>query len=220
MDDIEMYSLMRELIGDPPVEQVSQRKLQPYMASALNWLAAELKYLIREENLITLVAGQVNYPLPSDLLFVLWLSYNNNKIDGSSVWVWDRDGFGWRAPTAPGTPSTFAVQGRELFLNPSPSAAIVAANPVMRLRYIATPTRIERGGPVGLSELDSRIACYQAAALWCMAHPQDPANGQRKQDYEAWVLGELPKAKQRAHNPIEDFYPGFRPKVGRLGAAR
>jgi hypothetical protein len=219
MTDFEMLAFTRRLIGSPDVNDVSDRNLQPDLITAMEWLSAELGYLIREENLVTLVAEQVTYPLPSDLLSIIWLSYNNNKIVPASTWAWDRDGTNWRAPTS-GTPSTFAIQGRELFLNPTPTAALVTANPVLRLRYIATPTRIERGGPVGLGELDSRIACYQAAALWCMSHPQDPANAQRKADYEAWVLGELPKAKQRAHNPIEDFYPGFRPRVGRLGAAR
>lgn len=214
-----MLAFTRRLIGSPDVNDVSDRNLLPDLITALEWLAMELKYLIKEDKVITLVADQVNYPLPADLLTIIWLSYNNNKVVAASTWMWDRDGTDWRAP-ASGTPSTFAVQGRELFLNPSPSSAIMAANPVMRLRYVAAPVRIERGGPVGLSEMDARLACYQAAALWCMSHPQDPANGQRKADYEAWVLGELPKAKQRAHNPIEDFLPGFRPRVGRLGAAR
>lgn len=219
MTDIELYSLVRELVGDPSPNDVSQRKFMPYVISATEWLASELEYAVKEDNVITLVAGQVTYPLPADLLTVVWISYNNLKLEPSSLFTWDRDGTAWRAPTA-GKPTGFAVQGRELFLNPSPDATNITANPVIRMRWLAAPTQIERGGPAGLSELDSRLLCYQAAALYCMTHAQDPANATRKQDYEAWVGAQLPQAKQRAQNAIMDFQASFRPIVGRRGAAR
>lgn len=219
MTDLELYANIRELLGDPPPDRLSQRKLQVYVISALEWFAGECKYLVKEDNCLTLVTGQVSYPLPPNVLSVIWLSYNNVKIPPSSTWTWDRDGLRWRAATNQGPPQGYAVQGREVLLNPAPDAGTVAANPVIRMRWFAGPSTAEAENQVGMSELDSQIIVWQAAALYCMSHRSEENDG-RKADYENWVQAMLPQAKARAFHPIEDFDPQWRPKTARTGGAR
>jgi hypothetical protein len=219
MNEVELYSTIRQLVGDPPPDRLSQRTLSIYVIAAMEWFASECKYLVKEDNLVTMVPGQVNYPLPPDVGTLIWISYNNDKIPPSSTWTWDRDGFDWRAPANPGTPSNYAVQGREIFLNPSPSTTIVSANPTLRGRWFAAPSPREASEQTGMSELDSQIIAWQAATLYLMVH-RSPENDERKLDYMAWVQAQMPGARARAYHPIEDYDPTWRPKTARLGPAR
>ena len=96
MQELEFYSGIRELLGDLDPNEYTNRKLQFYATTALEQLAAELEYLIREGELIGLVADATTYPLPEDLLSIIWLSYGNLPLDPASTWLWDRDGTTWR----------------------------------------------------------------------------------------------------------------------------
>lgn len=214
-----MYAELREMIGSPDVNKTSNVKLDSYLIPALEWLASRLEYLIREDDsLLTLVEDQRKYRLPEDVASVLWLSFNDNRLTPASLPGWDRDGTDFRGSES-GTPSEYAIQGRDLWLNPPASSTAIETAPALTIRYLAVPGQVEAGGPLGLGALEQRLAILQAASLWCLSHPSEE-NQVRYQGYQSWISGEIGAAKRRVQFPDEGYSPHWRPVSERRGTAR
>lgn len=193
--------------------------MDPDLISALQWLADELHYDVREDDtMILLVAGQRRYPLMEDMAMPIWVAHNDLKLTPASAKEWDRDDVDYRASPS-GTPSEWAVVGRELWLHPPPDATALDNSPTLSLRWIAYPTKVPQGGPRGLPELDQRLAAYQAALFWLWSHPSEE-NQARADNYTGIVERLLGSANRRHAFPIEEHEPSFAPDIYRQGAAR
>jgi hypothetical protein len=135
----------------------------------------------------------------------------------------------------PGTPAKYAIEGRQLILNPPPSATFVATTPILTWRYIGTGSLwteqseigLGIGGSPGLSALDEDLVMYFAASEWLgmrlVNAPADRLPGMQAQiaELKDQISRRLPEAKRRWEQRIEDLGKTSRPDTsGRLYAAR
>lgn len=219
MDQLEVYAELRELIGSPSVNTTPNIKLDSYLVPALEWLADELRYLVREDDtLLSLSAGVRRYPLPSDILTVMSVWHNNNRVDPASIYFWQRDGTDHRS-SSNGIPTEYSIQGRILWLNPPPSAGAITSDPALTIRYFAAPVEVSEPDMMGLTETDQRLGIFKAAILWCLRNPSDE-NAARAAGYKDWIMEMLPAAKRRQRFPDETYEPHFQPLIERFGGAR
>lgn len=157
----------------------------------------------------------------------MWVEINGNQLRATSTWGIDLNttnvstgGGSWRSAPS-GTPTQFAIEGRDLILNPPPSAAFVATTKTMRWRWIgASDEGWQMDGTPQLSDMDQQLVRYDAAIGWLSAHPSQE-NQARIQAYTAEIQRRLPAAKQRWSNPNLGYYPIFSPDTtGRFIASR
>ena len=215
----ELYKHFRILIGNPSKEEVANDELRDHLIASFDWLANKLKYLVRQDNQgVTLVASQIEYPLPKDLLWIIWISWNNEKLTPASQYRWDRDESNFRTITA-STPSEYAVQGDKLLLMPPASAAAIVTTPYLVVKSIVTPVVLEAGGPKGLADSDCWLALYKSAVRYLLPRRSDE-NQARIADYRLEIADLLPVAKARNDFPIDPYEPAWRPNTDRFGAAR
>lgn len=221
MTTLEMYANLRELIGAPSKEEVSNQRLQANLIPALDWLAQKLRYLIKEDDYgIQLVASQIAYQLPSDLLWIIWVSWNSNRLTPSSQYRWDRDTENFRSAPA-STPDEYAVQANQLLLLPPASASAIITAGYLKLRYIAGVSKLEAGGPVELFDSDCWLALWKAAIRYLIVRPSEE-NQARVQAYQEQINEALPMAIARNAEQSDSYWPGFAPEGAqqRLSAAR
>lgn len=214
-----LRSELRELIGDPSKAEVDDERLQRYLLSAAEWLASELRAFIRtDEQSLALVANQQEYLLPTDVEWLLWIEYNGDRLTPASTNLWVRDSTDWRGETA-GTPTEFAVEGRNLILRPKPSAAAIVTDAALSYRYMSSAPSLTASGAPGLSDLDQRLALYEAALEYAGTHPSEE-NAARAQFYGQQIARLLPAAKARAENRLENYIPEFTVHTSRRGGGR
>jgi hypothetical protein len=219
MTEVELYSDLRELIGNPSVNEVSNRQLRKYLTPALEWLADQLKYaVVTDDNAIALTAGQLEYPLPPEVSWIVWVEWDGNKLEPATTQGWERDGLDWR-DAASASPTGFAIEGRNLILNPPPASTDVTTDPTLSIRYISSTPGLKPGEQPGLSKLDQQILVLKAASRYLGFHPT-PENAQRLGYAEREIAELMRGALARAHNPMEDFAPRFFVKTRRRGGAR
>lgn len=219
MTEADLYSHFRRLIGEPSKEEVSNRMLRDHLIPAFDWLAVKLQYLVREDDTaIRLAAGQYQYVLPSDLLWIIWASWNDNLLTPSSQYRWDRDESNFRT-AASSTPSEYATQGNSLLMFPPPDATSISTAAYLKVRYIATPVQLEAGGPLDMFESDSWIALYHGAIRYLVAHPTQE-NQLRIDGYERLLKELLPMAISRNAQQIRSYEATMRPYTERTGGAR
>jgi hypothetical protein len=219
MTEVQLYSDLRELIGGMSVNEVSNRQLRKYLIPASEWLADQLKYSVATDELaIALVADQIDYPLPEAVGWIIWVEWSTNKLDPNTTFGWEHDGLDWRDATS-GSPTSFAIEGRKLLLNPPPSATAITTDGFLSMRYFSNSPGINPGGPVALSALDQQVLCLEAAERYLGLHPTEENSARLA--YVNRKKTELMKgALARAHNPIEDFQEVTRVKTRRRGGAR
>lgn len=219
MNEVELYSEFRQLIGNPSVDAVAKRQLQSPLQFALDWLASKLKYNIKTDSkFCTLVAEQQEYLLPGDCAWIDWLEWNDIKLTPMSTDLWDTDKTKWRSEDS-GLPREFAVQGRNLILRPNPSATAVSTSNSLTLRYIAAADRMERGEFGQLGKMDQHLIALVAAIRWHRTHPTDTSET-TLQELKEERDELLRDAADRALNPITDYNPTLRVFTMRRGAAR
>lgn len=204
------------------------RDLDIFIMPSLVWLASELQVDVNEDDAIPLVADQLEYVLPRNLAWMIWVEYNGNLLRPTSTYAMNLNtsntavagSTSWRS-AASGTPIQYAIEGRSLILNPPPSAASIVTTPTMRWRWIgASDEGWQMEGTPQLSDMDQQLVRYDAAIGYLSAHPT-PENAQRIQAYTAEIQRRLPAAKQRWANPNMSFYPTFSPETnGRWIASR
>ncbi len=221
MTQRDIFRNFRRLIGNPEPSETSERDLVEYIASASDWIADQLRNFYRTEaNMIGLVADQREYPLPSDLAWILYVDWGTVPLASSSHFQWSRMGTPYRNTTVPsGTPAEFAMYDRFLILNPPPSSTSLDTADTLTIRYMAAAPEMTAGGVRGLSDLDARLMVARAAWEYLGNHPSDE-NVARMQFADRMVADLLPGAKSRANTPIEDLRPQFYPLVLRQGSAR
>lgn len=189
-----------------------------YANASLTWTAAQLKMNIREEPNIGLVTDEHNYRLPQDCLWVIYASWNSNKLTPASVYKWDRDGTNWRSSTSTDVLQEYAVLGRQIILNPAPAAGAITTDAFLRLRYIAGAT-LSNEDQLELNDMACWVAIYKAAVMYLRAHPSDQAQAMiqgMNEDLSEFLL----QAKRQSFEPIETYSPGFRPLTERRSGAR
>lgn len=210
MTQAEIHAKVRSLIGNPSVNEVSEKEIASHIDDALEHLAALLRYkVVTNDFLIGFEASVSEYPLPSDFARVLWVEHNTKRLTYSSTFRWDRDGVDWRNATA-GTPTEYAIQGRSIIFSPPPDSTAITNDPSPTIRYIASHGEMGPTGPEGLSDLDQQVVRYLAAIFWLDSHPSDE-NQARIANYEKRVEGLVTLAKQRWQNASEVDQPFFRP---------
>jgi len=219
MNGKELLSELRERIGNPNVNEVSNPQLERYLASALSWLASELDYVVRTETqMIQVTAEQQEYPLPGDFMSMIFVEWDGNRVLPTSTYSMDRDGTLWRGATGANL-AQYAIQGRKLILQPPPSSGAVTADSLLTLRYIADSPGVQVSGTPDLSDTDQRLALWEAAYQYLIVHPSE-TNAARAHSCAVQVQRLLPNAKRRATLPIQDFSPSFRFRSPRQGVAR
>jgi len=221
MDQRQIYSNFRRLIGNPNVTEVAYADLAEYVASASDWIADQLRSFYRTEaNMIALVEDQREYPLPSDLAWILYVDWGTVALTSASHFQWARLGTPYRSTTIPsGTPAEFAMFERTLIVNPPPSDTALDTADTLTIRYMAAAPALTVSGVRGLSDLDARLMIARAAWEYLGNHPSEE-NVARMQFADRMVQDLLPGAKSRAATPIEDQRPQFYPLVLRQGSAR
>ena len=237
-----LYGEMRPLIGSPSQEVVADRDLASFLIPSLQWFASTMKCLFVTDSTIHLTAEQREYPLPPSAIYVVWVEFNSNQLTPASTWGLNATGTAppasglsgqtWMSVSS-GTPTMFAVEGRQLILYPPASADVVAATPVMRWRFLSLGPEltnydgISPQGVAGLTDLDLQVIRYDAAAAWLAAHliglSSDELVAQQAQiaAHQAMVARQLPECKERWMDSIRNTGKRWRVETsGRFGAAR
>jgi hypothetical protein len=211
---------LRERIGPVTVQEVSDRRLSSYITFAMDWLAGELGFNVKEDNFsLVLSAGVSEYPLARDVLSIIWMEWNSIRLEPVSISQRDRDRENWKTLTA-SNPLNFAVQGRSVILLPPPSASAVSTDSIVSYRYIASADPVTADGPHGLSENDHWVIVYRAAYEFCVSNPSD-VNTARAQGYTSTITELLERSRQRWASPADLLNSSFAVDVGaRTGGAR
>lgn len=220
LNKTEIIAHLRELCGRKTQSQLSERETLVFLGDAVDELADLLEYAHRtDETSLELVAGQSEYPRPSDVNEIEWVQWNHTPLQFSSVAEWTNHGVNWRGAEA-GIPQEFAVDGNLFLVYPPPSADAISTAPVIQYRYVAAGFPITEAGIPAMRDSDVRIAIYMAAQAYCLAHPEDPANQARAQNYAAIINRRLPNSQERALRPIRDFNPVIGAASTRGGMSR
>lgn len=224
MTDAELLGRLRERIGGPDKNDVSNERLLEYVQEALVQLTDELEFRVVTDELgIALVADQMDYALPSDVLRVLWVSYNDRRLEPFGLGEFDRDLHEWRAQ-ASSEPRQFAVRGRRLYVYPAPSSDAVTVDPFLTYSFVGAPLAMGAQGPAELSDSDQWLLIHLAALDFCLANPSE-ANAARIQGYQAKAEAAMMRAKQRwlsqGTGAAKHFVSTLKPYTGgRFGGAR
>jgi hypothetical protein len=226
---------LRYLLGGPTVNEVPDRDLDQFIVPSLVWLASELQVDVIEDDDILLVADQTEYPLPRNMAWMIWVEYNHYVLKPTSTYAMNLNTTNvstgvanWRS-AASGTPTQYAIEGRNLILNPPASKDSIEGNPPflvpgiknLRWRWIGSADDgLEVSGTPELSDMDQQLVRYDAAIGYLSAHPT-PENAERIKAYTAEIQRRLPSAKQRWAAPLTSFYPSHSPDTtGRFIASR
>lgn len=219
MTQAALYRSFRRLAGNLKINDVPDTEIQEVINSALEWLAQKLKYSIRTEALaIALVEDQREYPLTEDVLWLLWVDWNDRRLQPASVFAWDQAAVNWQH-AASGTPLEYAVRGRRLILYPPPSDDAVDTDGYLSYSYIAATPGVTAAGALELSRSDQRLALLQASWEWCLTHPSEE-NAARGQGLLSLRDEMLTDAERAARNPIREYAPRINVKVSRDYPAR
>ncbi len=218
MTSQQIEARFRTLIGNPNNREVPSRDLSGFLTTSLTWLADELKWDIRTDENIGITADDPYVILPQDFTTMIWVEWNDVRLEAFSPTGLDREG-NWRITPA-GSPTRYAIEGRRLILNPAPDSTAITTDATISWRYIGSGGGLGTVGVPGLSDLDIQLLCYDAAIDWCTVHIT-PENQARVQAYTAQVARRLPPAKRRWENATQDYFPTIRPDTtSRMGGAR
>lgn len=216
----DLLSNFFELVGNPTPTEMSARQIKLHLIPAFAWLATELKHDVRHlDHAILLVAGQQDYLLPDEVAWVMELYWNNMYLTPASLLKWDHEGTSWRGQPNSDVLNDWAVSGRRIFLLFPPSAAAIATDPYIAMRFIAGVPNLTSEGPYNLAESDQYLAVLRAAIRYLRSHPSD-TNNIKLANYAEEMKELLPQAIRRARNLIHDFTPSFQVYTERTGGAR
>lgn len=223
MTEAEIYGEIRELIGSPGVNDVSNRKIGTFVRAALAWMADELEFRVVTDDLsMALVAEQQEYPLPSDFLTMLWVEHDDKRLEPIGLAAFDRDQHDWRGQPS-GTPVQYAIRGRRLVLYPKPDSAAVSADSRVAYSFVGAPRAMSEAGPQDLSDNDNWLLIYRAALDFVTTYP-DEKSATRIPGYQQNVSDRLSRAKSRwvgqGAAAAKHHYPSLQPRPGRMGGAR
>lgn len=168
-DDIQALAELRLRVGDMSPNATTQDTLRRFFASALEDLADKLKWNIPLPTTLTIPAQEYRVPMPDDLMQILWVECNGNRVTPDSVNRWIRDRVQYGVTTVQATtPQAYAMQGRRLLFYP-----VFAAETEITLSYIAHGGELTPGAIPGLPWADLMVAVYYAAAEYLAFFPGD-----------------------------------------------
>lgn len=219
MTHAEMLAELRQLIGSPGLDQVTNRALESRLWSAADSLADSLGYrVVTQTNMFALTAGTYEHALPADLNRILWVRWNGKFLDAGDLRAWQRDKKDWRTATS-GNPSAFAVEGRSLILFPPPSADAITTDGYLDMSFLACAAAPASGGTAGLSDSDLWCLIFKAAVEWLGVNPSQD-NAIRFQTCGTELLLRVDRAKARHAEPVVQQHKSIRWANRRSGAAR
>lgn len=218
MNRLEIYAALRELIGNPDPNDVSNRQLDAMLVPALEWLAVKLDYAIYTDKTFPLRAEVIEYSLPPDFGSMIYVEWNTNRLLPSSIYEWQRDRVDYANADA-GSLSEYAIRGRTLLLYPSPTSAVVSSDPYLTIQYLGSAAMMDSSGTPQLSNLDQELLVLRAAVRYCRTHPSEE-NAFKIKEYNEEIMELLPAARDRAQNAIEDYEPSIHVDVDRYRGAR
>lgn len=207
-----------------------------FLSSSVGFLASYLKFAIIMDQNIPVVATQMRYRIPSTFLYMQWVSLGGNLLQPTSTWAINSGarttqstptGPNWLT-AVPGLPTLYALEDREVILNPPPDAGTAASFPTMTWRYVAGATTWTEQTEIGIgnqglpfvSDVDEDLIIWDAAVAWVSCHPSDE-NDRRRVAFKDEIARRLPEAKRRWEALIRDYLPTHRPDCsGRMYAAR
>lgn len=212
-------SMVRRMIGQPTVRDVDNKVLWDHITDAQLDLSAILEYQITTfDQGIRLVAGQQEYGLPAEVLYLLWAEWNDGRLTPNDPATWDNQGNDWRQATA-SIPNEYAVERRRLILNPPPSSGAITTDPYLVLRAITSIPGLADIGITDMPDVDIRLACAMGAIAWLAQHPSDE-NSARAQHCVSVRDPLLQQAKGRINHEIKPHHQGFQPLIYRRGTPR
>jgi len=177
-----MRSLWRDLVNELDSATITDTMADTYIQRGLEALNRLARYHWTTDSAsITLVAGQQEYPLPTNIMEIEWIEWQGKELDKESMALWRRGSDPWR--TEPdGAPRGWCQYGQTLIFRPTPDAATVAkqANPI--LRCVTMPDSFTTFGPLQLQQENWPIPVFYAAALWSTCHPESALSASRAKD--------------------------------------
>lgn len=215
----ELLGRIRERIGKPTQNEVSDRRLMDYLHSRLEWLAGLLEYSVKTDSTsIAAVASQYEYALPADFGEMIWVRYGGEFLTPATVPQWVRDGTDW-IDAAAALPTEYAIQARKLLVTPPPSSTNVTSYPKFTISYVASPVPVEENDLPLFGESDQMLLVFAVAHEWCSANPTEE-NLVRAQAYQQYIDLQLAEARRRRFFASEEFAPQIHVFTRRRGAAR
>jgi len=218
MNRAQLYAELRELIGNPDANDVTNKQLDSMLVPALEWLAVKLDYSIYTDTRFQIIADKGEYLLPQTFGSMIFVEHNSIRLTPSSIFEWQRDGTDYRNSDS-GTPREYAIRNRNLVLFPVPATADVTTDPYLTIQYIGSARPLDAGGAPGLSELDCQLLILRAAVRYCRTHPSEE-NAFKINGYNEEIAELLPAARDRAQNAIEEYEPSLAVEVDRYRGAR
>lgn len=216
MTTAKLIGMVRRHLG-VRANEAPDSEITVHLVSSLTWLAEELEHDVRTEEMVGLEADQQTVPLPESLLYVIYVELNDTRLDPISPSELDREG-SWRTVDS-GTPTRYAVQGRNLILNPPISSDSLTDDDTLTWCWIGSGERLPASGPVGLSTADQELLAYDAAIAWLSDHPSD-TNLQKISAFTAQVNRRLPAARKRWQQPVDANFPQIVTDAMARGPAR
>ena len=214
----ELYSELRDLIGNPDPNDVTNKMLESAIVPALERLAVELNYNVQTDVQFPLIAETREYQLSDNFSYIVYIEWNDVRLVPSSIYQWEIEGSRYPSVTS-SNPREYAVFGRRLILNPPASAGAVSTDGFLAVQYIASSPVIDGGGVPGLGNLDMQLVLYYAAIRFLRARPSEE-NLARISGYMEETAVLLPAARKRAQNMLESYSPHFNPTIDRYRGAR
>lgn len=219
MNRLEIYSSLRELIGNPDVNDVTNKQLDAMIVPALEWLAVKLEYAIYTDSSFQLRADVSEYTLPQDFGILVFAEWNSLRLIPASVYEWQRSGTDYRNADSVSSLREFAIRGRKLILFPPPSSTAITTDPFMTIQYIGSAPMMDSSGTPQLSNLDQELLVLRAGVRYCRTHPSDE-NLVKIREYSLEIDELLPAARKRAQNAIAEYQPTLEIEIDRYRGAR
>lgn len=202
LNETQLGEYFRALCGGPTVNDLPKHTIGIHLASGLDTLMDALE-ASRETDAYSfaLVVDQFEYPLPSDVHQVTWITWNDQPLTLGTTDDWIRQSRNWRTATS-GTPSDIAIDGRTFLLYPPPSSDAITTAGVVVYRFLRE-YRVTPAGIPGLPDADARLAVMLGALEWMGANNADGRHDRRMASLGGTVKNRLGDAAGRAIQPLD-----------------
>lgn len=165
-----MISDLRNLINESDPTAIPDFVLYDYIQRGLYAVNAVTNYCKKNytpaEQLIgPLIADQSEVAMPDELLSILLVYLGTNKMNAISFETLQERQVPFFV-AQPGTPKNYVEWGREIYFDPAPDAAAVAATPYPYVRGVIAPPPFRLYGPYLLPTQYWSVPLWHAAWQW------------------------------------------------------
>lgn len=215
-----MHRKFRSLVGNPTEQQVFRSRVDEHLENGVSMVAEELGLPPRTDNTtFALESGVYEYSLPSDVLRVNDVYWNDLPLTFSDLDTWRTRSIHYRGATS-STPAEVAIDGRALFVYPPPDASAITTDPVLTVRAQMASYGVTDSGVPGFSDTDVLLSIYQGALEFMAFNNMGGRFDTSIKAASAFVNDGLTRAKQRYAQMLQDHNPGYSVFSGRTGPAR